>query len=117
MAFWAMKKHSWFKRKIPNMIYLYRKKLYDDWFHSLPEEKQKQILKAPIDGYVNEVFVHTIGGVVTPAEKIMTIVPKDAEKQIKAKVSKGKNSSFICSQVDSFTPEIKAESLLSFVHS
>ena len=49
-------------------------------------EKQKQILKAPIDGYVNEVFVHTIGGVVTPAEKIMTIVPKNAEKQIKAKV-------------------------------
>ena len=45
MAFWAMKKHSWFKRKIPNMIYLYRKKLYDDWFNSLPEEKQKQILK------------------------------------------------------------------------
>ena len=49
-------------------------------------EKQKQILKSPIDGYVNTIFVHTIGGVVTPAEKIMTIVPKDATMQIKAKV-------------------------------
>ena len=49
-------------------------------------EKQKQILKSPIDGYVNTIFTHTIGGVVTPAEKIMTIVPKDASMQIKAKV-------------------------------
>lgn len=49
-------------------------------------EKQKQILRAPISGYVNTIFVHTIGGVVTPAEKIMTIVPKDAPFLIKAKV-------------------------------
>lgn len=49
-------------------------------------EKTKQILKSPIDGYVNTIFVHTIGGVVQPAEKIMTIVPKDASMQIKAKV-------------------------------
>lgn len=49
-------------------------------------EKQKQILKSPIDGYVNEIFVHTIGGVVTPAEKIMSVVPKDAPLIIKAKV-------------------------------
>lgn len=49
-------------------------------------EKQKQYLKSPIDGYVNKILVHTVGGVVTPAEKIMTIVPKDASMQIKAKV-------------------------------
>ena len=49
-------------------------------------EKQKQILKSPIDGYVNTIFVHTLGGVVTPAQEIMTIVPKDAKMQIKAKV-------------------------------
>ena len=48
-------------------------------------EKTKQILKSPIDGYVNTIFVHTIGGVVSPAEKIMTIVPKDAKLQIKQK--------------------------------
>lgn len=49
-------------------------------------EKQKQILKSPIDGYVNTIFVHTIGGVVQPAEKIMTIVPKNASMQVKAQV-------------------------------
>ena len=49
-------------------------------------EKQKQIITAPIDGFVNNIFIHTIGGVVTPAEKIMTIVPKDAKMMIKAKV-------------------------------
>jgi len=49
-------------------------------------EKQKQIIKSPIDGYVNKILIHTIGGVVTPAEKIMTIVPKDASMIIKAKV-------------------------------
>lgn len=43
MAFWAMSKYSWFKRKIPNMIYLYKKKIYDDWFNSLPPEKQRDI--------------------------------------------------------------------------
>ena len=43
MAFWAMSKHSWFKRKIPNMIFLYRRKRYYDWFNSLPPEKQREI--------------------------------------------------------------------------
>ncbi len=49
-------------------------------------EKQKQYLKSPIEGYVNKILVHTEGGVVQPAEKIMTIVPKDATKVIKAQV-------------------------------
>ena len=49
-------------------------------------EKQKQYLKSPIEGYVNKILVHTEGGVVQPAEKIMTIVPKDASTIIKAQV-------------------------------
>lgn len=49
-------------------------------------EKQKQLLKAPTDGFVNTIFVHTTGGVVQPAEKIMTVVPKDAAKLIRATV-------------------------------
>jgi hemolysin D len=49
-------------------------------------EKQKQFLKSPIDGYVNTILVHTEGGVVQPAEKILTVVPKDASKIIKAQV-------------------------------
>lgn len=49
-------------------------------------EKQKQLLRSPIDGYVNKVLAHTIGGVVTPADALMTIVQKNAPMVIKAKV-------------------------------
>ena len=49
-------------------------------------EKQIQTIKAPIDGYVNKIAIHTIGGVVTPAQELMTIVPKDTKLVIKAKV-------------------------------
>ena len=49
-------------------------------------EKQIQTIKAPIDGYVNKIAIHTIGGVVTPAQELMTIVPKDSKLVIKAKV-------------------------------
>lgn len=49
-------------------------------------EKQIQTIKAPIDGYVNKIEIHTIGGVVTPAQELMTIVPKDSKLVIKAKV-------------------------------
>lgn len=49
-------------------------------------EKQKQILKAPMDGYINKIMIHTIGGVVQPAEPIMSMVQKDAPLMIKAQV-------------------------------
>ena len=49
-------------------------------------EKQIQTIKAPAEGYVNELEIHTVGGVVTPAQKLMTIVPKDCKLKIKAKV-------------------------------
>ena len=35
-------------------------------------------LKAPIDGTVQQLAVHTIGGVVTPAEPLLSIVPDEA---------------------------------------
>ena len=49
-------------------------------------EKQVQTIKSPIDGYINELGIHTVGGVVTPAQKLMTVVPKDSKLKIKAKV-------------------------------
>ena len=36
-------------------------------------------LAAPVDGTVQQLVVHTSGGVVTPAQVLMIIVPKDAE--------------------------------------
>jgi len=44
-------------------------------------------IRAPVAGYVNELFIHTLGGVVTPAAKIATIVPENAELKIEARIS------------------------------
>ena len=47
---------------------------------------KKQFIVSPVDGYVSKIMVHTVGGVVTPAEKLMYIVPKEAPMVIKAMV-------------------------------
>lgn len=46
-----------------------------------------QKLTAPIDGMVQQLAVHTIGGVVTPAQMLMLIVPTDSRLEIEAMVS------------------------------
>ncbi len=43
-----------------------------------------QRITAPIDGIVQQLAVHTIGGVVTPAQQLMIIVPKDDQLEIEA---------------------------------
>lgn len=49
-------------------------------------KNQKQKIVSPVDGYVNSLLIHTIGGVVTPAEKLMSIVPVNSDLVIKATV-------------------------------
>jgi HlyD family secretion protein len=44
-------------------------------------------LRAPIAGVVNELNVHTIGGVITPAEVLATIVPADARLKVEVKLA------------------------------
>ncbi|WP_297433534.1 HlyD family type I secretion periplasmic adaptor subunit [Sulfurimonas sp.] len=53
---------------------------------SIKFQKAKQSISSPVDGYVSKLMVHTIGGVVTPAEKLILIVPKNAPLIIKATV-------------------------------
>ncbi len=43
-------------------------------------------IRSPIGGTVNEVSVNTIGGVITPAQKLVTIVPDHAKLQVEVKV-------------------------------
>jgi len=45
-----------------------------------------QVLRAPIDGVVQQVVVHTIGGVVTPAQALMVVVPAESPIEIEAMV-------------------------------
>jgi hemolysin D len=45
-----------------------------------------QRLVAPIDGVVQQLAVHTVGGVVTPAQQLLVVVPKGATLEIDASV-------------------------------
>ncbi len=51
------------------------------------EKKKLQHLVAPVDGIVQELSVHTIGGVVTPAQPLMIVVPADAGLEIEAMIA------------------------------
>lgn len=44
----------------------------------------RQQITAPVDGYVSQLLFHTIGGVVTPAEKLAHIVPTNSPLLIKS---------------------------------
>jgi hemolysin D len=45
-----------------------------------------QMLTSPVDGTVQQLAVHTIGGVVTPAQAIMVVVPSDSHLEIEAMI-------------------------------
>ena len=46
----------------------------------------RQQIRSPVRGFIGQLLVHTIGGVVTPAEKLAVIVPADSPLLIKALV-------------------------------
>ncbi|WP_457584506.1 HlyD family type I secretion periplasmic adaptor subunit [Ensifer canadensis] len=54
---------------------------------AVQDRLQRTDIRAPLSGTVNELFVHTIGGVITPAEKLVTLVPMDAALKIQARLS------------------------------
>jgi membrane fusion protein, hemolysin D len=52
------------------------------------EQKTRlQQLAAPVDGVVQQLAIHTIGGVVTPAQSLLVVVPSDSRLEIEAMVS------------------------------
>lgn len=50
------------------------------------QRRDQQQLIAPIDGQVQQLAVHTLGGVVTPAQVLMLIVPKNSQLEVEAMV-------------------------------
>ncbi|WP_046864288.1 HlyD family type I secretion periplasmic adaptor subunit [Microvirga massiliensis] len=54
---------------------------------ALEDRLSRTDIRAPISGTVNELSVHTVGGVITPAETLATIVPEKARLKIEAKLS------------------------------
>ena len=51
------------------------------------ERLEKHTLISPIDGYVQDLLINTIGGIVEPGDRLMTIVPEGEELQVEALVS------------------------------
>jgi hemolysin D len=52
------------------------------------EQKTRlQRLTAPVDGMVQQLAIHTVGGVVTPAQSLLLVVPSDSRMEIEAMVS------------------------------
>lgn len=51
------------------------------------EEKVRlQALTAPVDGVVQQLDVHTVGGVVTPAQTLLVVVPQESRLEIEAMI-------------------------------
>src|SRR5229473_4723699 len=78
----------------------YRHSLSDDLAKSEPraaglaqdlikaeQRTRLQMLTAPVDGVVQQLAVHTVGGVVTPAQALLVVVPVDSHLEIEAMVS------------------------------
>jgi hemolysin D len=51
------------------------------------ERTTRQTLTAPVAGTVQDLSVHTLGGIVTPAQQLLRIVPSDSEIEVEAIVA------------------------------
>lgn len=50
------------------------------------QRRDLQVIRAPIDGIVQQLAVSTVGGVVTQAQPLMTIVPENSPLEVEAQV-------------------------------
>lgn len=67
-----------------------------------------QRLTSPIDGVVQQLAVHTVGGVVTPAQQLLIVVPQDHPVEVEAQVE-NKDVGFV---KEGQPVEIKVETFL-----
>ena len=51
------------------------------------ERTRLQLLTAPVGGVVQQLAVHTIGGVVTPAQTLLVLVPLESHLEVEAMIS------------------------------
>lgn len=57
--------------------------LNQEWIKARQRNRQ-QIINAPISGTIQQLAIHTIGGVVTPAQELMLIVPEGSRLEVEA---------------------------------
>ena len=51
------------------------------------QHRREQALVAPIDGVVQQLTVHTVGGVVRPADTLLVLVPTDSPLEVEAAIA------------------------------
>jgi hemolysin D len=59
---------------------------FEEEFLKAEQRHGLQTLAAPLDGVVQQLAIHTVGGVVTPAQILMVIVPDNALLEVEAMV-------------------------------
>ena len=65
-------------------------KKVEEFSQDLVKAEQKtseQVLRSPISGTVQQLALHTVGGVVTPAQQLMNVVPEDSHLEAEAMIS------------------------------
>lgn len=50
------------------------------------QHRDLDTLTAPVDGTIQQLAVHTVGGVVTPAQQLLVLVPADSRLEVEAMV-------------------------------
>lgn len=73
--------------------------------HKADSRSRLMQLTAPVDGTVQQLAVHTVGGVVTPAQPVMVIVPRDNPLEVEAFIE-NKDIGFVKSDQEA---EVKIE--------
>ena len=60
---------------------------FSDDLKKAEQRTKLQDLTAPVDGVVQQLSVHTVGGVVTPAQQLAVVVPSDTTLEVEAMIS------------------------------
>lgn len=79
---------SGFERQVLSDLSDAQKKV-DEFSQDLVKAERKaeeQVLRSPIDGTIQQLAVHTVGGVVTPAQQLMIIVPAESRLEAEAMI-------------------------------
>jgi len=73
-------------KEITGMLVESRRQLasYQEELKKADEKNRLSQLRAPIDGRVAHLSIHTVGGVVTPAQALMEVVPEQARLEVEA---------------------------------
>jgi adhesin transport system membrane fusion protein len=53
----------------------------------LKDRKTRAAIESPVDGYIKDLKVYTVGGVVQPGQEFIEIVPKDDQLLVEAKIN------------------------------